>query len=611
MRFKKMSGLFFLIIVSNAAFCQYLFVSPSGNDSAKGNKRHPFATVEKALKEIEKDRKSGNHQAVTIYLLSGVYPIRHTLKFEGISDINIEAYQKEKVIFFGGIQIPLDKIETINASQIGSRANKKVFKVDLEALGIKDYGTIRNVGFSRPYGPSWAEIFVNTQPMHLARWPNEGMIPMGKAIDKGSIPRNGDFSDRGGILRYDSSRIDSWKNEKDAWMAGYFMWGYADDMVKIKNIDTVKKTIVTSSATLYGYGSGEPFRRWYGLNLLSELDTAGEYYINREKGILYFIPPENKIESLQFSVLEDPFLQLENTSNVSITGINFECSRGMGIAMDNTNSVTIRGCNFKNLGSLGITVGIGVAPFKEYRHEGIGTPEKGVVGSLQQHMYANTIFNREGGKNNKIISCGFYQLGAGGIILGGGDRLTLEAGNNVVENCIFHKLNRIEKSYRPAVSLTGVGNEIRHCEIYDAPSMAILMHGNNHLIEYNYIHDVCLEAEDQGAFYFGRDPSERGTVLRYNYFENIPDHFSTSAVYEDDGACGLTVTSNVFYKAGRRTVLIGGGSDNKYDNNIFIDDKIAIHVDNRLEKLVKSAAGLQRLVQKKIGSGQLPQTALC
>lgn len=87
--------------------------------------------------------------------------------------------------------------------------------------------------------------------------------------------------------------------------------------------------------------------------------------------------------------------------------------------------------------------------------------------------------------------------------MGGGDRKTLQAGNNIVSNCLFHANNRIAKSYRPAVHITGVGNRIVHCEMYDSPSMAILMHGNNHLIENNYIHDVCLEVEDQGAFYYG------------------------------------------------------------------------------------------------------------
>ena len=590
-----------LILLSNVGYSQNIFVAPGGNDSGSGTKKNPFATKERALEEIATARDNGQMQRPTINLRAGVYTIHHTIKLDSkFSNVNIQAYQKEKVIFFGGVPIPVNKIESISASEINSNTDKKVYEVNLKKLGITEYGKIRNVGFGRPYGPSWGEIFINGKPMHLARWPNEGMIPMEKVLDKGSIPRDEDFSNRGGEIQYDSLRINTWAKEKDAWMAGYFMWGYADDMVRIKSIDTVNKTISTASATLYGFGSGESWRRWYGVNILSELDTAAEYYIDREKGILYFIPPDKKIESLEFSILEDPFFLLENTSNAGIKGITFECARGMGIAMDNTKNITIRGCTFKNLGSLAITVGKGIEPFKDYRHEGTGVAKGGIVGSLQEHLYANTTFNREGGSNNKMINCQFYQLGAGGIVLGGGDRLTLEAGNNVVENCVFHDLNRIEKSYRPAISLTGVGNKIRHCEIYNTPSMAILMHGNNHLLEYNYIHDVCTEVEDQGAFYFGRDPSERGTIIRYNYFENIPDHFSTCAIYEDDGACGLTVSGNIFYKAGKRNVLIGGGSDNNYTNNIFIGNKAGFYVDNRLQNWAKGLLTADGLFIKRL-----------
>lgn len=590
-----------LILASNVSFSQNIFVAPGGNDSGNGAKKTPFATVERALEEIANARSKEQMQRPTINLRAGVYSIHHTLKLDDkFSNINIQAYQKEKVIFFGGVSIPVNAIESISASKINSSTDEKVYEVDLEKVGITDYGKIRNVGFARPYGPSWGEIFINGKPMHLARWPNEGMIPMGKVLDKGSIPRDGDYSNHGGVIQYDSLRINKWAKEKDAWMAGYFMWGYADDMVRIKSIDTVTTTISTASATLYGFGSGESWRRWYGVNILSELDTAGEYYIDRENGILYFIPPDKKIESLEFSILEDPFFLLENISNVSIKGINFECARGMGIAMDNTDNIMIQGCSFKNLGSLAITVGKGIEPFKDYRHEGTGVAKGGIVGSLQEHLYANTTFNREGGSNNKVIDCQFYQLGAGSIVLGGGNRLTLDAGNNVVENCVFHDLNRIEKSYRPAIFLTGVGNKIRHCEIYNTPGMAILMHGNNHLFEYNYIHDVCTEAEDQGAFYFGRDPSERGTIIRYNYFENIPDHFNTCAVYEDDGACGLTVTGNIFYKAGKRNVLIGGGSDNNYNNNIFIGNKAGFHVDNRLQNWAKGLLAPDGLFRKRL-----------
>lgn len=573
-----------LVTISSIGNSQDLFVAPNGNDAGTGSQKDPLFSAEKALKIASQLHTKSKNQHITIFFREGIYNIQKSIRLsDSLSNIKLQAYSGEKVTFFGGVNIQISQMQKISLPATTYISQREVYWVDLKKSGIANYGNIRNVGFARPYGPSWGEIFVNENEMYLSRWPNKTAIPMGKVLDAGSIPRSDDFANIGGIIQYDSLRISEWAKEKNVWMSGYFKWGYADDMVKIDEINTATQTLKTASSTLYGFGSGQPWNKWYGVNILAELDVDGEYYIDREGGILYFISSVSEIKSLHFSVLDSPFLVIDGSKNISVEGISFECSRDIGIAMSETENVVIKGCTFKNLGSLGITVGKGVEPFIDYRHEGTGMAKAGIVGSLQQHLYTNTTYNREGGKNNKIIDCKFYQLGAGGISLGGGNRLTLEVGNNTVENCVFYDINRIEKSYRPAVDLTGVGNRVRHCEIYNTPSMAIYMRGNNHLVEYNYIHDVCLEVEDQGAFYYGRDPSERGTIIRYNYFENIPDHFNTCAIYNDDGACGLVVDSNVFYKAGKWNVLLGGGSDNAYTNNIFIDTKFGIHVDNRLQ----------------------------
>lgn len=591
-------ALFLLLILcantSSFARATEFFVSNSGSDQNKGTIHSPFASLHKAIQAAETIREQKPDEKISIQLREGIYTIEETINISGdLSYLVIQSYRDEKVVFSGGKSIPLSALKKKNGS---------IYQVDLRQAGISNFGKIRNVGFSRPYGVAWGELFVNKKPMHLSRWPNKSMVPMGKVLEKGSIPRNGDYSNKGGVMTYDSLRINRWKNEKDAWISGYFMWGYADDMVKIASIDTIKKTLATATATLYGYGNGEPWRQWYGVNILAELDQAGEYYIDRENGMLYFISAEEEIESLEFSILESPFISLENITNVSIQDIVFECSRGLGISMANTENVTISNCTFRNLGSLGITIGKGIEPFTDYVHEGTGQPKAGIVGSLPQHLYANSTFNREAGKNNRIEGCEFYNLGAGGISMGGGDRLTLEPGNNVVENCLFHDLTRIEKSYRPAVHITGAGNKIVHCEMYNTPSMAILLHGNNHLIEYNYLHEVCTEAEDQGAIYYGRDPSECGTMIRYNYFENIPDHYRTCAVYHDDGAGGMTVAGNIFYKAGYWNVLLGGGSNNTYSNNIFIDNKFGIHIDNRMQNWAKSQLDKGGIFEKRLNA---------
>ncbi|MGK0389300.1 MAG: hypothetical protein ACI94Y_002040 [Maribacter sp.] len=162
--------------------------------------------------------------------------------------------------------------------------------------------------------------------------------------------------------------------------------------------------------------------------------------------------------------------------------------------------------------------------------------------------------------------------------------MTLEEGNNKIINCEIHDFNRIEKSYRPAVKIEGVGNMISHCKIYNGINQAILLKGNNHIIEYNNIHDVCLNMDDAGALYYGRNPSERGHIVRHNYFHHIgnENEYQTSAIYHDDGACGMEVYENIFLKAGSIGIFMGRGSDNYYHNDLFLDCLVGIHIDDRL-----------------------------
>jgi hypothetical protein len=566
--------LFYLLILfftSCLHSAKIYYVSSGCDKPGNGSLDFPFTSVSLALQKIQGERAKGKSPVVTIYLRKGEYLINNSIVIDNsLSNIILSSYKNEKVVFTGGKEIPRSAIEQIDLN------GKKVYRVDLRKLGINDYGEMRNVGFRRPYGKSWAEIFVNGEPMHLAKWPNKGLVPMGKVLYAGSVPRNGDYSDKGGVFVCDSSRILGWKNPGEIWITGYFNYGYADDAVRIASINKKEKTIKTAEATLYGFNSGKPFNQWYAYNIKEELDEAGEYYIDRNTGELFFITPDNKEpETLKISILDKPFIDLYDTKNVKINGITFECSRFIGVTMAETENVLLEDCTFRNLGSLGVSIGVGIKAFKEYRHSGTGEPQRGILGSIHEHIYDNPTFDSRAGKHNGVVNCTFYNLGSGGVSLAGGNRLTLEAGDNYVDNCLFHDINRIDRSYRPAIHLMGAGNIVRHCEIYNAPGVAVYLHGNNHLIENNYIHNVCLEVDDMGAFYYGRDASELGNTVRHNFFASIPSKYSTQAIYQDDGACGLTVDQNIFYKAARNTMLMSG-SDNRFTNNVVIDAPMGI-----------------------------------
>ena len=75
----------------------------------------------------------------------------------------------------------------------------------------------------------------------------------------------------------------------------------------------------------------------------------------------------------------------------------------------------------KTYGSLAVTVGKGIQPLYDYRHEGTGVAKGGIAGSLQQNLSLPTLPSTgKEAKTIQLMNCQFYQLGAGGIILGNG-----------------------------------------------------------------------------------------------------------------------------------------------------------------------------------------------
>lgn len=138
---------------------------------------------------------------------------------------------------------------------------------------------------------------------------------------------------------------------------------------------------------------------------------------------------------------------------------------------------------------------------------------------------------------------------------------------------------------------------------YTCPGSAIYLHGNEHRIELNEIHHAATDGDDMGAVYYGRDPSEFGNRIKNNFFHHIGNnHGMILAVYHDDGACGMEVTGNTFYKAGSIAVMIGGGNDNTYTNNIFIDVPLAFCLDNRLQAWFKGFIEKGGIFEKRLNA---------
>jgi len=547
-----------------------IFVSLQGNDFWSGKlespdnekKDGPFKTILRAKEEVRNLKNKITSGKIEIIFKAGEYLIDTPISFDemdgsknGVSII-YRANDNEKVTFTGAIGISgFTKLKDESIlSRIQKKIRDKMVELNLKTLGITDYGRLKPQGFGRiPKKPLQMELFYNNKPMLLAQYPNKEWLTIAQ------VPQSGDeLKNKGheptlrygvpvgrhyGYFKIDDNRPQSWKESDDVWMHGYWTWDWADAYDKVKSFDKKKNLVVVDTPySHYGYTQGQRFRF---INILEEIDSPGEYYIDRNSGKLYFYPPSDiKTGKAYVTALNDWMLSFNNSSNISFQNITFECSRAGAVKIRDGKNINFSGCIFRNFGNEPIVM--------------------------------------EGGFNNGIASCDIYDNAAGGITIEAGDRITLTPAGNYVDNCTFHDFGRVFRTYAPAISLNGVGNRASHNHIYDAPHMGIYFIGNDHIIEYNEINHIAKETGDVGAIYTGRDYTSRGTIIRHNYLHELhgPGLCGVMGVYLDDFSSGITIFGNIFYKAGH-SVMLGGGRDHTIENNIFVDCDPSVFIDGR------------------------------
>ena len=180
-----------------------------------------------------------------------------------------------------------------------------------------------------------------------------------------------------------------------------------------------------------------------------------------------------------------------------------------------------------------------------------------------------------------MLSCDIYGTGAGGVSVNGGDRKKLTPAGNAVRNCDLHHLNRWYRNYQPCISLGGVGNLAQHNNLHHCPGQALILSGNDHLIEFNVMHHVIGDMSDQGAIYMGRNPSDAGNVYRFNFIHHTDTthvgSYGNSGIFFDDGASGQRLFGNVFFQTGGNgAVKYHGGQFNEFINNVVVDCQMPV-----------------------------------
>lgn len=399
---------------------------------------------------------------------------------------------------------------------------------NIRMANISSVLSIKESGFSKPILPIQGELFWQSKPQKLAQWPNYGF----STIDSFYTQNKNIFK----LKNFDFKEIEA----ANLQAQGYWFWDWANQSYQINYLGNGEFSIKNGNIQ-YGTKDGQ---RVLLKNSISFLDSPGEWYVDISDKKLYFWLPDDRVNQAEWSIV-DTLLKIKSSSNIQVKDIIFNRTRGDAIVVNNSSSIVFDNIDIQYTGNRGIVI--------------------------------------NGGKNSGVIYSHIEYTGEGGILINGGNRNNLEPANNFVKNTVFNNYDRLVPTYRPAISLNGVGQIAKGNTITQGAHAAIIFTGNDHIISGNKISKVALETSDVGAIYTGRDYTARGTIIENNTIENIQPFRkdgSVIGVYLDDQASGITIKNNKFINV-QKGVLLGGGRDNKIIYNIFNNNNIAISYDAR------------------------------
>jgi len=324
---------------------------------------------------------------------------------------------------------------------------------------------------------------------------------------------------------------DNWVVE-DLYVSGmfYYLWGHR--VVKINSIDNVNKTFTLDSVPSYGIKIGGYKKPFFFLNVLEQLNTPGEYYIDRTNNTLY-VYPKKDINLCNFK------LSTNNDNVVNITGRNIILNN-LIIEGSRNNLINIEG-----------------------KHN--------LVVNCKIWKSSKNLITIDG-YNNGVSYSEISYSGEKSVLLKGGDWPNLIRGNNYVSNNDMHHPGMIRMTSNGNCNISGCGNKFTHNDVHDVVHQAINYTGALHDINFNNFYRVLTMTADAGVVYAGRHWGYRGNNVNYNYFHDIKNNgyeSSLQGIYFDDIMSGNYAIGNVFNAKDIRCLFTNGGSSNIFTNNIF------------------------------------------
>ncbi|MCK5456322.1 MAG: right-handed parallel beta-helix repeat-containing protein, partial [Melioribacteraceae bacterium] len=384
------------------------------------------------------------------------------------------------------------------------------------------------------------ELFVNGKRQTLARYPNEGFLPMAEQ------PEDPNW------FKYKNGDIKNWDGIENGRVRMKVRW--TSKNVGISKVDEKEQKLYLDETTedmLYV----PPI--YYIENVESLMDIGGEWFFNQEEGIIKLIPTQ-EVKNMKDAFVAIPnipdLIKIKGTSNNPVRNLRFYGLKFTITAPGGESTINLayaKNCEIlnnkiTNVSGHAIFIGLGCYNNLISQNE-IANVKKGVgiINSGSPHPAMWEDINSDNVISyNKVEN---MQLHSGGI-----------ATKNAIRTVISH--NYVTGTYSYGIT---VGSWPNVEESIDG----------SHLVEYNNVSFTNQGRDDEGGMaVYGLS---HGSIVRNNLIHDVTPAETNENVglFFQNMAKDWTVTDNIFYnlKQGELKYCAAYPIDNIYEGNFVIE----------------------------------------
>jgi len=557
------------LLYVSVALPRAYFVAPNGDDRNPGTLGKPFATVQRAQLAVRKARG-------TVYLRGGAYYLPSTLVFtdqdSGDQAIPVvyRSYGSEKPVLSGGVPLV-----GLRWKPCGHGIYKTQIPADLET----------------------EELFVNGERQILARYPN--------------FDRNAPYFDGFAADAISPERVEKWRHPA----GGYFhamhpaLWG--DCTWRILGKDA-SGGLRMEGGWQNNRGSAAHPKIRFVENIFEELDSPGEWYLDRKTHSLFYYPPAGlNLAKAEFVATRlRTLVAFQGNSKHPVKWISLK-----GIAFRQA-ARTVMDTREPLLRSDWAICRCGAILFG-------GAEDCLVEDCLVDQVGGNAIFVNDYNRRITIRGTHVSRSGASGVCFVGDSKAarsplfnydqSQEAANIdrtpgprtdnypsdcLVDDCLIHDTGRVEKQTAGVEIDLARRITVRHCSIYGTPRAGINIGdgcwGGN-VVEFSDIFDTVRETGDHGSFNsWGRDRYWRPSIGEVDALVNqsatlpVLDAVQPNVLFNnrwrcdhgwdidlDDGSSNYIIKNNLCLHGGIKN---REGYGRLVENNVIVDNGFHPHV---------------------------------